>query len=117
MKTLNDLTSAIVSFRDVRDWKQFHSLKEMVLSLMLESAEVAELLQWKRDDELVPLPPELKQDLSRELADVLHWVLLIAHDHEIDLEVACDLKVKENEAKYPIELARGNRTKYNKLKS
>jgi NTP pyrophosphatase (non-canonical NTP hydrolase) len=88
----------------------------MVLSLMLESAEVAELVQWKRDDELAPLPQELKQDLSRELADVLHWVLLIAHDNQIDLETACNLKVKENEAKYPVELARGNRTKYDKLK-
>ena len=116
MKNLRDLSSQIVSFRDARDWKQFHRIKEMALSLMLESAEVAELFQWKRDDELVELSPELRSELGKELADVLYWTLLMAHDNGIDLEAAFESKMRENEAKYPVDLCRGKSTKYDKLK-
>ena len=115
MATLEQLTSRIVAFRDARDWKQFHTLKDMALSLMLESGEAGELFQWKSDAEIGSKLHELRPELGRELSDVLYWVLLIANDAGIDLAAAFEHKMLENEAKYPVDAARGSSRKYSEL--
>ena len=115
MTTLEELTNQITAFRDARDWKQFHTLKDMALSLMLESGEVGELFQWKSDPEIASKLPELRQEVGRELSDVLYWVLLMAHDAGIDLASAFQQKMTENEAKYPADRARGSSRKYSDL--
>lgn len=115
MTNLPDLTRRIIAFRDERDWKQFHKPKDMALSLMLESAEVAELFQWKSDVEIERTLSEKRNALGRELADVLYWTLLLAHDAGIDLASAFESKMAENEKKYPVELARGSNKKYTEL--
>lgn len=56
-----------------------------------------------------------KKDVGEELADVLYWVLLMSHDFWIDVLKALDEKMKVNEAKYPVEKAKGRSTKYDKL--
>lgn len=113
--TLQELTKRIVSFRDARDWKQFHKPKDMALSLMLESAEVGELFQWKGDSEIEEKLPSMREELGRELSDVLYWVLLMAHDSGVDLGAAFERKMSENERKYPAELAKGSAKKYSEL--
>ena len=35
---LEELTGQLIEFRDARDWRQFHSLKDLILSLNLESS-------------------------------------------------------------------------------
>lgn len=115
MKTLKDLTARIISFRDARDWKQFHHPKDMALSLMLESAEVAELFQWKSDAQIEQEIPEIRDALGRELSDVMYWILLLAHDCGVDLSSSFEAKMQENEAKYPIERAKGSSKKYTEL--
>ena len=115
MKTLEELTARIVAFRDARDWKQFHTLKDMALSLMLESGEVGELFQWKGDSEIASKLPELRQELGRELSDVLYWVLLMANDAGVDLAKAFESKIAENEVKYPVDRAKGSSRKYSEL--
>ncbi len=115
MGTLQELTGRIVAFRDARDWKQFHKPKDMALSLMLESAEVAELFQWKGDSEIEGSMSSLRGKLGRELSDVLYWVLLMANDSGVDLGAAFAEKMAENEAKYPVDRARGSSKKYSEL--
>lgn len=115
MKTLKDLTEQIVEFRDLRDWKQFHRPKDMALSLMLEAAEVGEIFQWKGEEQIAREEGPIREKLERELSDVLYWVLLMAHDHGIDIAHAFQRKLVENEAKYPVELSRGNNKKYSEL--
>jgi hypothetical protein len=39
----------------------------------------------------------------------------MSHDLDIDVLSALDKKMKKNEAKYPVEKAKGKHTKYNKL--
>jgi hypothetical protein len=39
----------------------------------------------------------------------------MSHDLKIDVLDALDKKMKKNEAKYPVEKAKGRHTKYNKL--
>ena len=56
-----------------------------------------------------------KEDVGEELADVLYWVLLLSHDLGIDVFSALDKKMDKNEAKYPVEKAKGSHAKYNEL--
>ena len=115
MTNLGDLTEKIVSFRDARDWKQFHNVKDMALSLMLEAGEVGELFQFKSEAEREKVVESKRERLGEELSDVLYWVLLMAHDSGIDLERSFAEKMKRNEEKYPLEKARGNNRKYTEL--
>ena len=49
MSDFSALTVALLAFRDARDWRQFHSLRNLITSLNLEAAELLELTQWKND--------------------------------------------------------------------
>jgi NTP pyrophosphatase (non-canonical NTP hydrolase) len=115
MKTLQEITTQIVSFRDARDWKQFHGLKDIALSMMLEAGEVGEIFQFKTDVEISDKLDSLKDRLGDELSDVLYWTLLMAHDSGVNLEEAFARKMSRNEAKYPLEKAKGNNRKYTEL--
>src|SRR3990167_2796920 len=102
MADIKDLTNRIIKYRDERDWKQFHNPKDLALSLMLESAEVAEHFQWKNKEEMEQYVSEHKDEVSEELSDVLYWVLLISHDLGIDIIDAFHKKMSLNEMKYPV---------------
>ena len=115
MDKIDEITKRIVTFRNARDWKQFHNPKDLALSLVLEAAEVMEHFQWKNKEEMEKYVVDAKGEIGDELADVLYWVLLMSHDLNIDVLGALDEKMKKNEAKYPVEKAKGKHTKYNKL--
>lgn len=115
MKTLDEITQRIVSFRDARDWKQFHGLKDIALSMMLEAGEVAEIFQFKNEAEVAEKLDSLKERIGDELSDVLYWTLLMAHDSGINLEEAFARKMERNESKYPVEKSRGSNRKYTEL--
>jgi len=115
--SLHDLTDRLIAFRDARDWKQFHSLKDLIVSLNLESAELLELTQWKPDAvfEMEALEPATKARLAEECADILLYLLLIAERTGIDLTVAAGEKIEANALKYPVEKSRGTAAKYTDL--
>lgn len=115
MPDLKDLTQKIIAFRDARDWKQFHNPKDVALSLVLEAGEVMEHFQWKSPKEIEEYVKTNKADIGEELADVLYWVLLMSHDLGIDIKEAALKKIEKNEAKYPVEKAKGSHKKYNQL--
>ena len=112
MSTIKDLQANVVAFRDAREWKPHHFPKDMALSLVLEATEFLEHTQWKNGEELDAYIQEHKEELGDELADVLYWVLLIAHDLDIDLIEAHHRKLKKTAEKYPVEQARGRKDKY-----
>jgi len=114
---LQTLTDALLEFRDARDWQQFHSLRNLIVSLNLEAGELLELTQWQRDDEIDALPgdPAKCEALADECADVLLYLLLIAERAGIDLIAAGQRKLAKNALKYPIHKARGSRAKYTQL--
>ncbi len=114
-ENISDLTNRIISFRDARDWKQFHNPKDVALSLSLEAAEVLEHFQWKNGEELKEYVESHKEHIGEELADVLYWVLLMSHDLDIDILNALNKKMDQNEAKYPEDKFKGNHKKYNEL--
>ena len=115
MSDIIKLQNKVIKFRDERDWKQFHNPKDMAISLSLEASEFLEHFQWKNQTEIDHMLKNDKAGMAEELADVLHWVLLIANDLDIDLATTLEAKLKKNEKKYPIEKAKGNHKKYTEL--
>ena len=116
--SLEELTRRLIAFRDAREWKQFHTLKNLLLSLALEAAEALELAQWKTDEELdaqLATDERLKARLEEECADVLLYLLLIAEKAGIDLADAAARKIETNARKYPVEKAKGRADKYHEL--
>ena len=102
----------VIQFRDDRDWRQFHTPKDLAISLSLEAAELLEVFQWSGTD------LECRDRLDRireELADVLSYCVLMADVCGLDLDEILNAKVDQNAAKYPVEKARGSAAKYTEL--
>lgn len=110
-----ELTDEIVAFRDERDWKQFHSPKNLAASISIEAAELLELFQWSSEATLAGDIAARGQELQQELADVVIYALLLAHDTGVDLESAIRNKLADNRERYPVEKSRGVRAKYTQL--
>ena len=115
MKSLAELTDTITQFRDERDWAQFHNPKDLAISLSLEAGEVLEHMQWANGSELTSRLEGRKEAVGEELADVLYYTLLLAHDLGIDLEASFAGKMERNAEKYPVSKARGSSKKYTEL--
>ena len=114
---LEKLTETLRQFRDERNWAQFHTLRNLIVSLNLEASELLELTQWKSDAEMTALLDDAKtqEALRDECADVLLYLLLIADRAGIDLEAAAYAKLAKNAAKYPVAKAFGSSRKYTEL--
>ena len=108
-------------FVDERGWAQFHTSRSLALALMGEVGEVAELLQWRSDDECrAGLPDWSAQEkvrLGEELADVLSYVMRLSDVAEIDLPAAFVDKMAKNRDKYPAEQVYGSSAKYTEYRA
>jgi dCTP diphosphatase len=87
----------------------------MAISLVFETSELLEHFQWKNEKQLAGYLKTAKGQIADEIADVLYWVLLIAHDLKIDVVQSLRQKMIQNEAKYPVHKAKGRSTKYKDL--
>ena len=102
----------VLAFRDARDWKQYHTPKDLAISLSLEAAELLEVFQWSGSDtECRDKLPALRE----ELADVLMYAISLADRLGLDLDEIILEKLRRNGEKYPLEKARGRRDKYTDL--
>ncbi len=117
MADFDTIKQQLIAFRDDRNWQQFHTLKNLIISLNLEAAELLELTQWKSDEELARLTPDrrFQEQLRDECADVLLYLLLIAGEGGFDLLQAAQEKLKKNAARYPVGQSYGSAKKYTEL--
>ncbi len=98
----------IRKFTEDRDWDQFHSPANIAKSIAIEAAELLECFQWNESD----------YDLSRvseELADVMVYCRNMLDKLGLDEDEIINSKMDSNEKKYPVEKAKGNSAKYDKL--
>ncbi|MHA1686285.1 MAG: nucleotide pyrophosphohydrolase [Candidatus Heimdallarchaeaceae archaeon] len=103
MASLKELTEAIMNFRDQRNWQPFHTPKNLVMSLIIELGELCELFQWTlTEEEMQQIKVEKKEELAEELADVAIYLLMLAHELNVDLEKAIPSKLEKNALKYPV---------------
>jgi dCTP diphosphatase len=107
--TVAELRRLVNAFIDARDWHQFHSPKNLAMSLAIEAAELMEHFQWISTDQSrqVAGQPEQISQVADELADVLCYVLAMANELNLDLSQAVRQKMAKNEQKYPADQFRG----------
>ncbi len=109
MSDFQDLVTKILAFRDERNWKQFHNPKDLALALSIEAAELNEAFLWKKPEE------GDRKKIAEELADVLIYALLLAHETGLDPAAIIQEKLAVNAAKYPAEKSRDSAKKYTEL--
>lgn len=107
--TVHALRELVRQFVDERDWRQFHTPKNLAMSLAIEAAELMEHFQWLTPDESrgVAQQPEKLAEAAAELADVICYALALANELEIDLAAAVQTKMLKNAQKYPAAEFRG----------
>lgn len=92
-----------------RDWEQFHTPKNLAMSVAIEAAELMEPFQWLTPEASLKLKedPARLQHVGEELADVLCYALALANRLELDVTQAVINKLGKNRQKYPAEQYRG----------
>lgn len=98
----------IRKFSEDRDWDQFHSPANLAKSLVIEAAELLECFQWTEEDYDL-------QHVKEELADVIVYSQNLLDKLGLDADEIVNMKMNQNEAKYPVEKAKGSSEKYNQL--
>lgn len=99
--TLQEIKDLVAAFVDERNWSQFHSPKNLSMSIAIEAAELMELFQWSGAGE--PLDEQQTDRLNEELADVVIYCLSLVNATGMDLSTAVRNKVARNAGKYPVE--------------
>lgn len=114
---LDALMQQVLAFREARDWQQFHTLRNLIVSTSIEAGELLETIQWKDDAQIAAMlaDPQGLAHLKQECADVFIYLLLVAHTAGFDLVQAAADKVRVNETRYPADKARGNARKHSEL--
>jgi len=116
--TIQELKDLLRDFRDKRDWKQFHDPKNLAEAISIEAGELQELFLWKDKEKIIKALEEdigFKEEVGEELADVMGFCLNFANVTDIDVSSIVKNKIIKADGKYPVEKAKGNATKYNKL--
>ena len=98
----------IRKFTEDRDWDQFHSPANLAKSIVIEAAELLECFQWSDTEYDL-------QHIKEELADVLVYSQNLFDKLELDADEIVNMKMEQNEAKYPVDKAKGNAVKYTEL--
>lgn len=103
MTDLEELRGRMRGFVAERGWAKFHDPKSVLLALVGEVGELAELLQWLPADRVVELAREdtLHRRLGEEISDVLLYLVLLADVLGIDLPAAARDKLAEAHVRYP----------------
>ena len=98
----------IRKFTEDRDWDQFHAPENLAKSIVIEAAELLECFQW--DNEKYDA-----EHVKEELADVMVYCQNLLDKLGLDADEIVNAKMDQNEAKYPVERAKGKADKYDKL--
>ena len=98
----------IRKFTEDRDWDQFQSPANLAKSIVIEAAELLECFQWNDKEYDI-------QHVKEELADVIVFCQNLMDKLEIDADEIINMKMSQNEAKYPVEKAKGSAAKYDQL--
>lgn len=106
---LTELTRLIREFSTERDWEQFHDPKSLILALMGEVGELAELFQWVAADGAISrfADPERRQRAGEEIADVLVYLLRLADVLGVDVSSATRSKLADSHVRFAVGDVRG----------
>ena len=98
----------IRKFTADRDWDQFHTPANLAKSISIEANELLECFQWSDKDYDL-------HHVKEELADVMVYCRNLLDKLDLDEDEIINMKMAMNEAKYPVEKAKGSNKKYTEL--
>ena len=104
MDKLDAMTKQVRDFCDARDWRKYHTPKELAIGMATESSELLQLFRFISDERIAEMfeDAEQRQAIEDEIADTLLFLLRFADLNEIDLPAALSSKLKRNGERYPI---------------
>lgn len=107
--TVAALKTVMNDFVAARQWQKFHRVDHLAKAISVEAAELLELFLWLSPAEVDVKMTDaaFRQALSDELADVMTFLLSLAHAANIDVATAVREKMARNAAKYPAEKYQG----------
>jgi dCTP diphosphatase len=107
--TIGVLRQAVAAFVDNRDWRPFHTPKNLSMSIAIESAELMEHFQWLTTEEAQAAGqgPGERAAVADELADILIYCLSLSNALDLDISSAVLRKLQTNEHRYPADEFRG----------
>ncbi|XP_070780384.1 glutamyl-tRNA(Gln) amidotransferase subunit B, mitochondrial [Enoplosus armatus] len=116
--TIEDIRRMQAEFTDERDWNQFHQPRNLLLAMVGEVGEVAELFQWRGEvaEGLPDWTESEREHLAHELSDVLIYLVELAEKCRINLPQAVLRKMALNRLKYPANKVHGSAKKYTEYK-
>ena len=100
---IEDIAKKLIKFAEDRDWEQFHSPKNLVISLAVEAGELLEVFQWLPENP--PYDETVRNKSSEEIADIFIYAIMFSRKMNIDMEKAVQNKIEVNEKKYPVDKA------------
>jgi NTP pyrophosphatase (non-canonical NTP hydrolase) len=109
MTDIKEIIQTLITFRNERDWEQFHNAKDLALAINIEAGELLELFLWKKPEDAD------KDKVREELADVFAFSFLLADKYGFDVRQIILDKIKQNGEKYPIDKSKGVSKKYDEL--
>jgi dCTP diphosphatase len=101
--SLDDLRERLRRFAAERDWEQFHTPKNLAMSVGIEAAEIMEHFQWLTTAQSLDLDNAARQEVAHEIADVLLYLIRLADVLDIDPAAAAREKIRLNAIKYPAQ--------------
>lgn len=113
--SIRELTAEIAAFRDARDWRQFHSPKDLAVAITAEAGELLQHFVWQSPQQSVQKALDKKPEIASEIADVAILLFEMADNLDLDLAQIMRNKLARNNERYPVEKARGSNKKYNEL--
>lgn len=107
--TLAELRDAVHRFVDERSWYQYHTPKNLAMSIAIEAAEIMEHFQWYSTEYSITFMEDEKNraEVADELADVLIYCLSFANCTNIDVAAAVAKKLARNQTRFPVERVQG----------
>lgn len=105
--TVEQLRDCMRTFVSERDWQQFHSPKNLSMSLAIEAGELMEHFQWITIEDSRSIDETQKAAAGEELADVICYALALANSMDIDIASTLYKKMEKNRAKYPADEFKG----------
>ncbi len=102
--TVGALRTAVHEFVADRDWYQYHSPKNLAMSIAIEAAEIMEHFQWLTPEDATARMQDAEQRavVADELADVLIYCLSFANSSGIDLSQSILKKLARNQMRFPV---------------
>ncbi|MFT5697621.1 MAG: dCTP diphosphatase [Desulforhopalus sp.] len=100
---MEKLQQEINDFVRKRDWKGYHTPKNLAMALSVETSELVEIFQWLTPEESSELTGEALTHLEEEIGDIMIYLTTLAATYNLDPLTAARKKMVKNAIKYPAD--------------